>query len=298
MGWGGLVKVVGAWYEPEKNGRVMGLISISFQSGGGLAFIYCAYLVSLGYGWRELFIIPAITLFIIMIYTYLASKPSPNAVFKNVYFGGNESNRDSYKKPPNNKVKTREIIVDLIKQNSVKNLIIFSFLTTLLRTMFVFWTAKFLVDIGLENSNAILKSSIFPLLGVLGTVSLGWYTDLYSENGDRAIAMCVFLFGLVLSLFLIAMMIPYQEQYQNGIVLALGLSGFLYGPYAMTSGCLALDIAGPHKVGTFTGLLDGIGYIGGAIAAWELATYQTCLGGVRFFLHLIDYSNFFSYLII
>ncbi|MCM0604530.1 MAG: hypothetical protein KA715_00400 [Xanthomonadaceae bacterium] len=43
---------------------------------------------------------------------------------------------------------------------------------------------------------------------------------------------------------------------------------FLYSPYSMSAGCLSLDIAGTKGAGNCTGIIDGVGYFGGAFAAW------------------------------
>lgn len=80
--------------------------------------------------------------------------------------------------------------------------------------------------------------------------------------------MGTMLTGLAISLFVIAALIPHRLEYQTAIVLFLGLGGFcLYGPYSMSAGALTLDIAGPKGAGTCTGMVDGVGYIGGAFAA-------------------------------
>ena len=50
------------------------------------------------------------------------------------------------------------------------------------------------------TANAILKSALFPFLGCLGTILLGWYTDKYAKNGDRARATWIMLSGLIFSL--------------------------------------------------------------------------------------------------
>ena len=62
MGWGGITKTIGAWYEPEKNGTVMGFVSISFQFGSVLATLFAGFLVAQGVNWQGLFIYPAIVL--------------------------------------------------------------------------------------------------------------------------------------------------------------------------------------------------------------------------------------------
>jgi sugar phosphate permease len=92
------------------------------------------------------------------------------------------------------------------------------------------------------------------------------------------------LTGLVVSLFWIAYLVPYRTEYQNLIVFLTGCSGFfLYGPYSMTSGCLSLDIAGPEGSGSATGMLDGLGYLGGALAAWGAGYLSDVLGWTEVF---------------
>jgi OPA family glycerol-3-phosphate transporter-like MFS transporter len=62
MGWGGLAKIIGNWYEPERNGTIMVVISLNFQFGGVIATLFAGLLVSLGLGWRAVFIYPPIVL--------------------------------------------------------------------------------------------------------------------------------------------------------------------------------------------------------------------------------------------
>ena len=59
MGWGGLTKVIGNWYPPEKNGTIMGLVSITFQFGGVIAILFAGFLVAQGANWQGVFVFPA-----------------------------------------------------------------------------------------------------------------------------------------------------------------------------------------------------------------------------------------------
>ena len=59
MGWGGLAKMIGNWYPPEKNGTIMGIISINFQFGRVVATLFAGYLFSIGVGWQGIFLYPA-----------------------------------------------------------------------------------------------------------------------------------------------------------------------------------------------------------------------------------------------
>lgn len=280
MGWGGVIKTLGAWYEPERNGTVMGIVSVSFQVGGGMAALYCGYLVSIGVGWQGLFIIPALTLTAIAVWSYFASRERPQDVIPNIQFGRTLSTKTNLAGlNEDDKTPVREILRTLFASQIFRYLLTYSFFITALRSIFIFWTAKFLVDIGMENSGAILKSAILPLFGAVGCILLGWYSDHYVSDGDRARPMAIMLTGLVASLFAIAVLIPFKLEYQNVIVFLLGLSGFfLLGPYSMASGCLALDIAGAKGSGTCSGMIDGVGYIGGALAGWGAGVLADHLG--------------------
>ncbi len=50
MGWGALAKIIEAWYEPERNGTIMGIISINFQLGGSIASLFAGALIAIGVG--------------------------------------------------------------------------------------------------------------------------------------------------------------------------------------------------------------------------------------------------------
>ena len=184
-----------------------------------------------------------------------------------------------------------EIIRDLLKLNLFRQILLFSFLTTLLRSIFLFWTPKLLVDIGMGATTAAFQSAVFPTLGVIGTVALGWYTDHYAKNGDRAQMMWIMLCGLVASLLAIALIIPYRMEYANVVVILTGACGFfLYGPYSMSSGCLTLDVAGAKRAGSCTGMIDGVGYLGGALAAWGAGFLSDRLGWSAVFFVLSGFA--------
>lgn len=294
MGWGGVLKMVGAWYEPEKNGTVMGLISINFQLGGAFALLYCSLILYLGMDWKALFYIPAATLAVILVWSAFASKESPQDVIPGVDFAQSREGKTSLltfeSHGVDGKPKVRDIVKTLFKLPMFRHLLWFSFLCTFLRSIFIFWTAKFLSDIGLSDAGAILKSAVFPCLGILGSIFLGWYTDHYTQ-GNRAGVMWLTLLGLVFSLFGIGMLVPYSSEYQSWIVALTGACGFfLIGPYSMISGCLTLDIAGPEGSGTCTGLFDGVGYLGGSLAVWGAGVLSDKLGWSQVFYLLSAFS--------
>jgi sugar phosphate permease len=293
MGWGGLTKTMGAWYEPERNGTVMGFISITFQFGGVLATLFAGFLVAQGVGWRGLFVYPALVLTAIWIWSFFASKGSPQDVVPGTTFGQGEGAKhaifeDEYHE---SQVSVKEIIRTLFSIELFRVLLVYSFFTTLLRSIFIFWMPKFFVDLGLGNSAAILKSALFPLLGCIGTIGLGWYTDHYAKNGDRAKAMWMMLLALTVCLLGISYSVAQKAPNQDVILWLTGLCGFfLLGPYSMSSGCLTLDIAGSRGAGSCTGIIDGIGYIGGALSVWGAGRISDELGWSEVFLVLAGFA--------
>jgi sugar phosphate permease len=46
----------------------------------------------------------------------------------------------------------------------------------------------------------------------------------------------------------------------------------------MAAGCMSLDIAGAEGAGTCAGIVDGVGYIGGALAAWGAGVFSDRFG--------------------
>lgn len=282
MGWGGLIKMIGHWYEPERNGTIMGFISLTFQFGGVLATLFAGFLVSRGVGWEGVFLYPAALLSLILIWSFFNSKEKPDDVIAGTNFGHGslgekkmmreDLNGSSIQKSP------VTIVLELLKLSSYRHILVFSFLTTFLRSIFFFWTPKILVDLGMITSTAIMTSALFPFLGCLGTILLGWYTDKYAKNGDRAQAMWIMLLGLIISLATIVWAISEGDK-NTLIVWLLGASGFfLLGPYSMSSGALTLDIAGASAAGSASGMIDCLGYIGGALAVWGAGKISDLLG--------------------
>ena len=292
MGWGGIIKTIGEWYEPEKNGTVMGLISVNFQFGGVLASLFGGFLIALGVGWTGLFYWPAMVVSVIALISFFAAKAKPSDVVPGVRFGKNAGSKKSIiALHPGQTHGALTIAGHLFRVPLFRQVLVFSFFIHILRSFFMFWIPKFMVDLGMGTVNAAFSSAVFPLVGCLGTIGLGWYTDRYAKDGNRSAAMWKMLLGSVFALLILAFLIPYGLKYQSMIIVLLGLSGFfVYGPYSMSAGCLSLDIAGPEGAGTCTGILDGVGYIGGAVAAFGTGALSDIFGWKEVFLSLAGFA--------
>jgi len=270
MGWGGIAKTIGAWYPPHRHGTIMGLLSINFQFGVVAAALFAGFLISQGVAWQGLFLYPAAVLTVIWVWSYFASREAPDEVIGGAQYQverGDPNRQIARFSEHGKKPGVKQILKTLFGLSIFRHLLVFSLVTTMLRSVFITWITKFLVDIGMGNVDAQIRTAVIAGLGVLGTVLLGWYTDKYAKDGDRARAMWIMLFGLGFCLLAVAVLTNVGEQAHVPIVILLGLSSFcLLGPYSMSSGCITLDITGSEGAGSCTGMIDGVGYIGAALA--------------------------------
>jgi sugar phosphate permease len=275
MGWGGVVKMISSWYEAERNGTVMGTVSLSFQFGGVAINLFAGTLVALGIGWRGLFLYPAGLLAVILAATLVGAKDSPEGVIPAVRFGRRASKKEALSGLDRRAgAGTVEVLRALLRLTMFRRILVFSVIANFLRSIFLFWSPKLLVDVGMGNANAILSSAAFPLLGGVGTVLLGWWSDRTASKGDRARLMALMLCGLTLSLLAVSFLVSAEGRPDHALIVAfIGLAGFfLLGPYSMSAGALTVDVAGPRGAATCAGLVDGVGYLGGALSTW-LAGY-------------------------
>ena len=211
----------------------MGAISVSFQFGGAISALFAGFLVSMGVSWQGVFVYPALVLSVIGIWAFFASKGTPSDVVPGaIAVEGASAKKQLADYGDDETPGVMTILKTLLKMPIYRQLLVFSFLTTLLRSVFLIWTPKFLFDIGQGASAAILKSAVFPLLGVAGTLFIGWYTDHYARNGDRARMMWMMLAVLVICTFSISVLSAAENPNYNLIIFFLGGSGFfLLGPY-------------------------------------------------------------------
>jgi sugar phosphate permease len=150
---------------------------------------------------------------------------------------------------------------------------------TMIRETFNTWLPTYFADLGTRASLASLKSTLFPLLGVVGTLLAGWLSDRV-WRGRRGPIMTLFLVGGALSL--LGLSRPAAVAAGSGlpfdltVLLLTGATGFfILAPYSMAGGgVLALDSGGRQAAATAAGLLDGVGYLGATLAGSGVARLQ------------------------
>jgi sugar phosphate permease len=259
MGWGGLVNVAAGWSDSSRYGRDMGFLSVSYQVGGAAALAFAGAILTAGLGWRMVFVIPALVLagFALVVRWQLEEAPAAP---------GGEAE----------KVERAPFATLLVKPAFLVACGL-SFLLTLVRECFNSWLPKYFAVLGAGHASAAFKSTVFPLLGALGTITLGWISDKVPTL-PRPRLMAIGLVFAAAGLYGLA----HLERLSGMLALTpattatvlVGVVGFfMLGCYAIVAGgALALDFGGRSASATAAGALDGVGYLGGAAAGIGVAS--------------------------
>jgi sugar phosphate permease len=273
-GWSGMVKISSRWFSYRTYGTVMGIISLSFLFGDAASRTFLAWLIGKGLGWRAIFVVAAATLFLLFIANLMLLKESPRAI------GESE--------PPANPL---AIVVEQDNLSSRRDLwsvlrplfvdagfwlvCILSFAFTLVRETFNLWTPTYFIQaVSLSPASAARESALFPLFGGLSVLLSGFVSDRLKQGGRATVIVCgLLLAGVVLFLL--------GHIGGNSVVSValVTLVGFLtIGPYSYFAGAIALDLGGKQASATTSGIIDGVGYLGGILAGDSIARLSVAYG--------------------
>jgi OPA family glycerol-3-phosphate transporter-like MFS transporter len=167
---------------------------------------------------------------------------------------------------------------------------VLSFGCTIVRETFNIWTPAYLRDyLGYSMGDAAGMSAIFPGVGAVSVLLTGWLSDRLGLNG-RTLLMFVGLTATAVAL-LGLMSIPSRAGGTLLPLLAIGSIAFcLLGPYSYLGGAFALDFGGKQGSAVASGMIDGIGYLGGILAGDSVARISVSFGWQGVFVALAGVS--------
>jgi MFS transporter, OPA family, glycerol-3-phosphate transporter len=143
------------------------------------------------------------------------------------------------------------------------------------------WIPSYLVDIHhLPVSTAAQYSAMFPLVGGIATLAVGWTSDRFGDS--RAIALIPCLALCVVSLGGLAA----ASRDANPAVAMLAIASvafWLLGPYSLLAGAIALDVGGRRGSATAAGLIDTAGYAGAVLSGYGVSQLVEWYGWVSVF---------------
>jgi sugar phosphate permease len=288
LGWAGLIKVSSKWFNYSSYGSIIGILSISYLVGDALARQQMGMLIARGYGWRAVFLFAAIVAAAMLLANLLWLRESrvegghaeatPNPLN---LFAARES-------PP---ASIRALLLPLFRSRAFLLVCLLSFACTIIRETFNTWTPVYLRDhLGYSTSQAASLSALFPGVGVVSVLLAGWLSDRLGLNG-RSLLLFVGLTATAAALLLLMSLHPGLTSPLLPLA-AIGLVAFcLLGPYSYLGGAFALDFGGKQASAASSGIIDGIGYLGGVLAGDGVARLAVAFGWDGVFVTLAIVSG-------
>lgn len=283
-GWAGLVKITSRWFSHSSYGAIMGIVSLSYLFGDAAARQFMAAIIARGFGWRVVFQVAAGTLFVIFVANLLLLKESrtqigvaePDVNPLNLFGAEGRDPRPTG---------LRDLLAPLFRSPAFWVVCGLSLGTTLVRETFNTWTPTYFHQVvGYSEAEAAGTSAVFPLFGGVSVLLSGFLSDRLGRHGRSAI---MFFSLLASSVALLALGSLHAGAGRALPTFLVGLVGFLViGPYAYLAGAIALDFGGRHGSATSSGIIDGVGYLGGILAGDTMARISVRFGWTGAFLAL------------
>jgi OPA family glycerol-3-phosphate transporter-like MFS transporter len=282
VGWAGLIKVSSRWFDYTVYGSIVGILSISYLIGDALARQQMGVLIAHGYGWRALFFFAAAVAALTLLASLLwlresrteAGYPAPRVNPLNLF--------EQSEAPP---AGLWALLRPLLRSRAFLLVCVLSFACTIVRETFNAWTPQYLRDqLGFSMSSSATWSAVFPGVGMLSVLACGLLSDYLGLNG-RPLLMFLGLSGA--SAALVVLMGVHPGTAGLFPVLMIGLVAFfLLGPYSYLGGAFALDFGGRQASAASSGIIDGIGYLGGVLAGDTVARIAQAYGWEGVFVAL------------
>jgi OPA family glycerol-3-phosphate transporter-like MFS transporter len=148
---------------------------------------------------------------------------------------------------------------------------------TLLRETFNNWTPIYLVEgVGLSQGSGAGLSGLFPLFGGISVIVAGLIGDGFGRGGRAAVILVgMLLCGLALGVLGTT---DLSGRPRMALILLSLVAFLLIGPYSYLAGAISLDLGGKRGAATACGIIDGLGYLGGALAGVGIAKVSVALG--------------------
>jgi OPA family glycerol-3-phosphate transporter-like MFS transporter len=275
IGWAGAIKVCSKWFDFSSYGSVIGILSMSYLAGDAAARYAMGALIGRGVGWRGLFCFAAAVAAALLLANLLHLRESradgghaeARANPRNLFAAEDAAPRD-----------LAALLKPLFASRAFALVCLLSFGCTVVRETFNTWTPVYLRDaIGYDNGSAASLSAVFPLVGLVSIGVAGWLSDRLGANGRPLLLLC----GLgATAVALVALMALGRFAVPPAVAVALvGIVAFcLLGPYSYLGGAFALDFGGQRAGAAASGIIDGLGYLGGTLAGGVVARISVAFG--------------------
>jgi OPA family glycerol-3-phosphate transporter-like MFS transporter len=271
-----MVKITSRWFSYAAYGTAMGAISLSYLFGDALGRQFMGVLIAHGLGWRSVFVVAAFSLLALFLANLLLLKES-SAEIGESETAASPDNLFESRSDEKRRGRLAAHLGPLFRSPAFWIVCTLSLGTTFVRETFNTWTPTYFYEVvGFTTAKAAQFSALFPLFGGSSVLLVGYLSDRLGRGG-RAIITFVGLLIATLALFFLASLRPSAPHELH--VALVALIGFaVIGPYSYLAGAMALDFGGKQAAATSSGIIDGVGYLGGVLSGDAVARISLIAG--------------------
>jgi sugar phosphate permease len=263
-GWPGTTRAMAEWTTPKNRGTVMAFWCTCYQVGSIVASDLAGYLLH-ERGWRAAFFGPALGMLGVALLIFLFLKRGDQPAVS----------------PSATQVALDAETRQVAQRTALQNPVLWAFgasyfFIKYVRYALLFWLPYYLHGtLGYAVDRAAYVSNAFEAGGVVGVIVLGILSDRVRRWSRAALSM-LSLLGLALAL-LVCAALPQHDVWLTVGALAL-VGALLFGPDALLSGAAAQDVGGAAAAATATGLVNGVGSLGGMLEGLSLPAISARFG--------------------
>src|SRR5262249_26039243 len=141
---------------------------------------------------------------------------------------------------------------------------------------------------GMTAAEAAGASALFPFFGGVSVLLCGWLSDRLGRAGRAVIMLVGLLLAAIALLALGGGLVPATRTAVVALIATVAL--LILGPYSFLAGAISLDFGGKQGSGTASGLIDGVGYLGGVVSGGGMAQVAVRYGWGAAFLVLAAFA--------
>lgn len=265
MGFPPCAKLLSHWFSAGERGRKWGIWNTSHQVGGAAILSLSGWL-GMHYGWRSIFIVPAVIAIVTTAFLMERLRDTPEkmglpAVEEYARHHGHAEPPQLTAAAPKGEVNLWERV---FSNKYVWFICLANFFVYVIRFSIFNWSTTYLHEI--KNYNLLQASNMtasFEIAGLFGSLLAGWLADRSSRT-----SVCVgYMILTALSIYAFWQTPLNHPGLDQAWLFAIGF--FIYGPQFLV-GVMVTDIAGKEAAGSAIGLTGFFGYLSGIVTGYGL----------------------------
>jgi sugar phosphate permease len=244
-GWPGLVKITGAWFDPQKRGVLMGWWTTNYVVGGFAGTILATWFATSAwfapFGWRLGAVGPALLLAVVCVAFLLLVEDRPQVSTTVAVERGNPWQ-------------------EVLASRALWSIAIAYFCLKLMRYTFLYWLPLYMVQrLAYAAADAGYASSVYELVGFAGVPLAGYLSDRFLRGRRFPVAIGMLCVLAVTCLFF-ARLSAMGAFWNLAVIGTVGI--FTFGPDSLLSGAATQDAVSPAATATAAGFVNGVGSLG------------------------------------